>query len=187
MRTQAGGFAPFTMLTTELTSDWKAIMGMNPAAAWEEAGPLGIVGWKVIQLSAAAIVSNMPGFMPPLKTTLFIPGGQPDAPVVPVDAGCELATEELDVVEVADALDKELEGMVALLAACPESSEDFFTHRAQTVRAKRKRCKKWYMMIESPSGSAKRNPCGLMNVESLSRRPKYRNERKYRQRLLCSC
>lgn len=54
-------------------------MGMNALDALLEPGPFGMVGWKVIQSSAALIVSNMPGFMPPLKVTPFIEGGHPDA------------------------------------------------------------------------------------------------------------
>lgn len=58
-------------------------MGMKPAVACGEAGPPGMSQLNVSQSSAAPMVSNMPGFMPLLKATAFIAGGQPEAPEVP--------------------------------------------------------------------------------------------------------
>ena len=66
-----------------LTSLAKAIIGTKPLVACVEAGPPGMEGLKVSQSSAAAMVSNMAGFMPPLKATAFMRGGQPEAPVAP--------------------------------------------------------------------------------------------------------
>ncbi len=79
MSSQGGGLALLSMLMPSWTWEAKAIMGMNALDALPEPGPLGMVGWKVIQFSAAPMVSNMPGFMPPLKVTPFIEGGHPDA------------------------------------------------------------------------------------------------------------
>jgi len=76
---QGGGLALLSMLMPSWTSEAKAIMGMNALDALLEPGPLGMVGWKVVQSSPAPMVSNMPGFMPLLKVTPFIEGGHPDA------------------------------------------------------------------------------------------------------------
>lgn len=117
MSSQGGGLALLSMLMPSWTWEAKAIMGMNALDALLEPGPLGMVGWKVIQFSAAPMVSNMPGFMPPLKVTPFIEGGHPDALLgVGRDAGVKPAgvlgrrpgarnwLEVLDVVEADDAL-----------------------------------------------------------------------------------
>jgi len=109
--------ALLSMLTPSWTWEAKAIMGMNALDALLEPGPLGMVGWKVIQSSAAPMVSNMPGFMPPLKVTPFIEGGHPDALLgVGLGAGVKPAgvlgrgpgvrnwLEVLDVVEAEEAL-----------------------------------------------------------------------------------
>lgn len=231
------------------TSDAKAIMGTKPAVAWVEAGPPGTLGLKVSQLSAAPILSYMPGFMPLLKATAFIRGGQPEAPVsvVPVSwvpfwplpggswarpskptvrspgvswvgapwAGvawaeldwAELAWVELDWAELtwvelalteltwagaswmgeawAELLWVELAGSAARpFKPTPRSPEDSWTasfpsccpglcrrvHLAETLRAKRQRCSKWYILNESSAaeaGSRKMNVKLLKQEEPL--------------------
>lgn len=130
MSSQGGGLALLSMLMPSWTWEAKAIMGMNALDALLEPGPLGMVGWKVIQSSAAPMVSNMPGFMPPLKVTPFIEGGHPDALLgVGLGAGVKPAgvlgrgpgvrnwLEVLDVVEAEEALTASAVEALVMVAA----------------------------------------------------------------------
>ncbi len=130
MSSQGGGLALLSMLMPSWTWEAKAIMGMNALDALLEPGPLGMVGWKVIQSSAAPMVSNMPGFMPPLKVTPFIEGGHPDA-LLGVGLGARVKPagvlgrgpgvrnwlEVLDVVEAEEALTASAVEALVMVAA----------------------------------------------------------------------
>ena len=137
------------------TSLAKAIMGTKPAVAWGEAGPPGMEQLKVSQSSAAPIVSNMPGFMPPLKATAFMRGGQPDAPPEPVCMEPPPRLPPLVMLVVLPGgswasfpagLPAGLSPPAGSFASLPARWPDAGIHFAETVRAKRKRCSRLYIM-----------------------------------------
>lgn len=154
------------MDTAVETSEAKAIMGTKPRVACGEAGPPGIEGLKVSQSSAAPMVSNMPGFMPPLKATAFIIGGQPEAPLLlgvgglvfgpPLPGGKVARPSRPGVTpsvlvwrEVLPAGSWASFGCACPGWVCPDwvcPCWDRPVHLAETVRAKRPRWRRWYIM-----------------------------------------